>query len=295
MIHTRILLPLLVLFATSNLPAQSNNQVSKTLYPKDLAATIAGSKKTYLELIRQVLPDLKMSDTDPDVAMAHTTVPFKHLSEDAKPAVLEGDLKLDSFQPQWINSEGRRILLLELDVSSENANQGMNYEGEATFLAAFNTAPAMKLLEVMDIKTDRFTGFWETPAVFRLTARTDSFLVYSEHSNAGESFVDLTMLFLNHNRFEIITNLFIFNTQGCGVGFIETPHFRILPGGSQKYPKIAVNVVVKKEPDPPECDHRTRGYSWNYSMVYVWDSTKSEYKTNSRQMEALDKFNRDRN
>jgi hypothetical protein len=228
------------------------------------------------------------------VAIAHTTVPFKHLSEDSEPRVLEGDIKLESFRPQWIKSEGRRILLLQFDVAANSANQGMNYEGEATFLAAFSTEPTMKLLDVRDIKTDRFTAFWETSSVFHLTSGTDAFLVYSTHSNAGQSYEDVTMLFLNHDRISTITNIFIFNTQGCGASFAETPHFRVLPGASRKYPKISVNVKVKKETDPSECDRPTRGYTRYYKAVYFWDAAKSQYRTSSRQLEALDKFNRNR-
>src|SRR5262249_55949639 len=156
---------------------------SNVLYVKDLDAKVAGTSTTYLELIRQVMPDLRIDDSQVDVAMAHGTVAFQHLSEKAAAAVVEGGLKLENFQPQWIKSEGRRSLLLELDVAAENANQGTNYEGEVALLAAFRTEPTLKLLNVMDVKTDRFTGFWEKPSVFPLSARTDVFLVYSTHWN----------------------------------------------------------------------------------------------------------------
>jgi hypothetical protein len=222
-------------------------------------------------------------------------VPFRKLS-DAKSAAetLAGDIKLESFQPQWIRSEGRRILLLQFDVSAESANEGWNYQGEATFLAAYSAGPTMKLLDVMDIKTDRFTSFWEKPSVLQLNSRNDAVLVYSEHSNAGESFNDFTMLFLDRNRIRTITNLFIFNTQGCGVGFTETPSFRAISDASQKYPKITVTVKVKKDADPPECERATRGFTRYYQMIYSWNAAKAEYNTRSAQLAAFDKFNGNR-
>jgi hypothetical protein len=284
---------LLLLLLSPSMLAQAGNQESKPLYAGDLNSTVAGSKTTYLELIRRIIPDLQIDPKDADVAIGHKTIPFKHLSENKKPSQVESDIKLDSFQPYWIKSDGRRVLLLELSVSAEDANQGMNYEGEADIVAAFTIQPAIKLLDVMDVKTDRFSGFYEKPAVFQLTPQSDAFLVVSTHSNAGESYSDLNVLFLNHDRIETITNIFLFDTQGCGATFTETPSFRVMPGGN-KYPNIMVTVKVKKDADSQDCDRPTRGYVKVYQALYLWNSPKREYRTSSKQLAALDKFNEKR-
>lgn len=284
----------LLLLTTLSVSAQTPNQSTNVPDTQDLNSVVSGSKTTYLELVRKVLTDVQLVHDQVYMAIAHNTVPFKHLSEETKPATLQGDLKLQSFEPSWIRSDGRRILLLKLDILADEANQGTNYQGEATILAAFSLQPTPKLLDVLDIKTDRFTGYWEKPSVFQLSSRNDAFLVYSSHWNAGENYSDLTVLFLNNDRFNTITNIFLFDTQGCGATFTETPSFRVLPGTTQKYPKLMVNVMVKKDPDSPECDRRTRGYIKSYQAVYRWNAAKSEYETASRQLEALDKFNQDR-
>lgn len=284
---------LLLLLLSSSVLAQAGNQASKPLSANDLSSTVVGTKTTYLELIHRIIPDLQIDPNDADVAMGHKTIRFRHLSENKKPPPLEGDIKLDSFQPYWIKSDGRRVLLLELAVSAEDANQGMNYEGGADIVAAFTMQPAIKLLDVMDVKTDRFSGFYENPSIFQLTPQSDAFLVSSTHSNAGESYTDLNVLFLNHDRIEIITNIFLFDTQGCGATFTETPQFRVMPG-SGKYPNIIVTVRVKKDADPEECDRRTRGYAKTYQAVYQWNSAEREYRTTSKQLTALDRFNQKR-
>ena len=281
---------LLLLLLPSCLLAQAGNQESKPLFASDLSSTVRGTKTTYLELIRRIIPDLQIDPKDADVAVAHKTIPFKHLSENKKASPLESDIKLDSFQPYWIKSDGRRVLLLELSLSAEDANQGMNYEGEADIVAAFTLQPAIKLLDVMDVKTDRFSGFYEKPPMFQLTTQSDAFLVVSTHSNAGESYSDLNVLFLNHDRIETITNIFLFDTQGCGATFTETPSFRVMPGNS-KYPNLMVTIKVKKDADPPECDRPTQGYVKVYQALYQWNSAKREYRTTSKQLAALDKFN----
>ena len=283
---------LLLLLLSPSVLAQAGNQASKPLNASDLSSAVAGTKTTYLELIHRIIPDLQIDPNDADVAIGHKTIRFKHLSENKKPPPLESDIKLDSFQPYWIKSDGRRVLLLELNLSAADANQGTNYEGEADIIAAFTMQP-IKLLDVMDVKTDRFSGFYENPSIFQLTPQSEAFLVSSTHSNAGESYTDLNILFLNHDRIEIITNIFLFDTQGCGATFTETPSFQVMPGSS-RYPHVLVTVKVKKDADPEECDRRTRGYVKTYRALYQWNSPKREYRTNSKQLAALDKFNRNR-
>src|SRR5215470_5302397 len=175
---------LLLLVLAPSVLAQTGKQESKPLFASDLSSTVSGTKTSYLELIRKIIPDLQIDPKDADVAIGHKTIPFRHLSETKKPPPLESDIKLESFQPYWIKSDGRRVLLLELSISAEDANQGMNYEGEADIVAAFTIQPAIKLLDVMDVKTDRFSGFYEKPPVFQLTTESDAFLVVSTHSNA---------------------------------------------------------------------------------------------------------------
>jgi hypothetical protein len=285
---------LLLLLLPINILAQGNNQQSKPLYASDLSSTVSGTKTTYIELIKKIIPDLQIDPNDADAAIAHRTVPFKHLSENTPAAALEGDIKLDSVEPHWIKSEGRRVLLLELDLSAEQANQGTNYEGEANVVAAFTIEPSIKLLDVMDMKTDRFTGFWEKPSVFALDPQNDAFLMNSSHSNAGENYSDLTVLFLNHDRFETITNIFLFDTQGCDATFTQTPSFSVQPGRTRRYPNVVVTVKVRKEADGPECDHPKRGYVNVYRAVYQWNVIKREYRTASKQLAALDRFNQKR-
>jgi len=288
-----VLPQLLLLLLSFTVAAQSTTQESKPLFPSDLNSKVTGTNTTYLELLRRVIPDLETNANDPDIGMGHKTIPIKHLSDNSAVEALEGDIKLETFVPQWIKSDGRRVLLLDIDLSAEAANQGTPYEGESNLLAAFVIEPSVKLLDAIDMKTDRFSGFWDEGRVFHLTAQSDAFVVDSSHSNAGESYEDITVLFLNRDRFETITNMFILNTQGCGATFTETPSFRAQPG-STKYPNVLVTVKVKKEADPPECDHRTGVWVKTYQAVYQWNAAKGEYRTTSPQLRALDRFNRHR-
>jgi hypothetical protein len=247
-----------------------------------------------LEVLRLVLPDLQIDSARAGAATAHKTVTVRNIAEKSDATVLEGDFEIETFEVRWIRSRGRQILLLKVDLSAPNANEGTAYEGEASILAAISTEPTLRLLDAMDIKTDKLSGFWERPQVFQLNAESDAFVVYSTHWNAGESYNDVAVLFMNGDRFETITSIFLFNTQGCGATVTETPYFRVLPNTGRRYPSLLIGVKVKKDADTEQCDHQTRGYTRYYQSIYYWNRAKAEYDSNSRRFKALDKFNRKR-
>jgi hypothetical protein len=253
-----------------------------------------GSKTTYFDLFRKVFPDLRTDSTHDDAAIAHGSVPIRKIDDDQESIVLESAIEIKSFDSRWIRSEGIRLLLLSADLSADDANEGTPYEGEATVLAVFDLEQKIELLDVMDIKTDRFTAFWEDHPLVHLNSQNDAFAIYSTHSNAGESYNDLALMFVDDRRFKIISSFFLFNTQGCGATFSESPYFRALPAVGRKYPKLLVTVRLKKEADTDECDRRTRGYTRYYRAIYYWQQAKARYESDSGQLGKLAKFNRER-
>ena len=251
-----------------------------------------GSKTTYFDLFRKVFPDLQTDSTHDDAAIAHGSVPMRKIDDERESIVLKSDIEIKGFDSRWIQSEGKRLLLLSADLSAGDVNEGTPYEGEATLLAVFSLEPKIELLDVMDIKTDRFTAFREDHPLVHLDSQNDAFVIYSTHSNAGENYNDLALMFVDDGRFKIISSFFLFNTQGCGATFTESPSFRALPAVGRKYPKLLVTVRLKKEADTGECDRRTRGYTRYYRAIYYWQQAKARYEGDSRQLGELDKFNR---
>ena len=280
--------PLLLLLALVGSPKAAGRPGVGALQTKDLTAPVrAGSKTTYLDLLRQLLPDAKADAT------AHSTVPLGSLSEPVERKAITGDIEFD-FKPVWIRSEGRRLLLLRVNLTAAGANEGTPYEGEAVVLAVYRLEPDARLLDALEIKTDRFTGFWEDRPVFRLSPRSDALIVYSTHWNAGESYISLDMLFVDAGRFRKIASLFLYNTQGCGVAFNAKPYFRAVADPGRKYPRVLLKVKLRKEPDGVECERPTAGYTKYYQGLYRWNPAGGRYEGRSRQLDRLDKFNEKR-
>jgi hypothetical protein len=287
--NSHVLATVALLLLPLNLYAQS----SQTTNEITLRSVIRkGSDTTYFELLRMLLPDLQADSTDANVATAHRTIPFRNI-EAKETESLEGDFTVTTFGARSIKSRGRQIVLVQLDLSADSANEGTPYQGEAALLAAFSVEPRPKLLDVIDLKTDRFTDFSDEQPVFQLNSQNDAFVIHNTHWNAGESFDEFHLAFIDGERFRVITSIFLFSTQGCGAAFVETPHFSSLPA-TGKYPNIVVKVKVKKDADGEECSRRAPGYTKYYQGVFHWNSAKQSYQTNSLQLRALDRFNRSR-
>ena len=279
---------MLLLFASTTSAQNAQPKTQPTLR----SVVRQGSTATYFDLIKMILPDLQFDATDPNSAAAHRTIPIRNI-EDKEAESLEGDFSISTFGTRWTMSDGRQVLLVQLDLAAEGLNEATPYQGEASLLAAFTVDPAPKLLNVMDVKTDRFTDFWEQQPVFQLNSQNGAFIIHNTHWNSGESYNDIRVLFLRDGRFETITSVFLLNTLGCGAHITETPNFRALPD-ARKYPKLLVKVTLKKEADKAECSRRTAGYTKYYQGVFYWNPAKAEYEGNAPQLNALEKFNRAR-
>jgi hypothetical protein len=274
---------LLVLLATGTLradfPAPNNQQ------GVDLSSPVQnGSPTSYLDLLLELMPDARADAT------ANSTIPLRSISEPSRNEAITGPIKFE-VEPHWFNSGGKRLLMLHIDLTAEQANQGTPYEGEAVVLAVFTLESSSRLLDALEIKTDRFTGFWKDRPLFRLDSKNDAFIVSSSHWNAGESYTSLDMLFVDEGRIRSITSQFVFETQGCGTMFSETPAFRAITTQARKYPDVQVLVKVTKEPDESSCPRRTRGYVRQYQGVYRWNPARRRYEGGSKQLDALARFN----
>lgn len=262
--------------STSDWPRQSDDLTSPVR---------SGSKTTYFDLLRELFPDLQ------EDATTHRTIPLASLNEPQQKQEVTGDITFN-FKPYWINSEGRRLLVLWVEITDEDANQGTPYQGGAVVLTVFALEPRVKLLDAMRVESDRFTSLWDKPPILRLNAQSDALIFYNYHWNAGENFQDIVVLFVDAGRFKTITNQFIFNFTTCGATFSETPTFRVVADPGNKYPQVLVKVRLTKKPEKNTCEPQARGYTRTYQGLYRWNKAKGMYEGHSQQLDRFDRFNK---
>src|SRR5262245_62059204 len=261
--------------------------------PDPRSAVRAGSGITYLDLLRRLFPDAAY-DTAKEEVRAHKSVKIRNIAEGQEPTELESDITISGVAPTWMKSHGRPVLLLVIDVSAADANEATPYEGETTILAAFDVEAEVRQIDAIEVQTDRFADLWEKQPLVHLSTEDDAVVVHNTHFNAGESYDAYTLLFLDGGTFTVISDLTLFNTQGCGVSYTETPAYTAVPRKGRAYPDVALRVTLKKAADGPECDRRTAAFTRSYTATYSWDAKTLRYVGDLRGLDALDKFNRDR-
>ena len=257
------------------------------------SAVRAGTGITYLDLLRRVFPDATYDATKQEVR-AHKSVAIRNIADGHQPTALQSDITLSYLSPRWIKSDGRPVLLLAINVAAEDANEATPYEGETMILGAFDVETSTRLIDALEVQTDRFTSLWDTQPVVHLSSDHDALVVHNTHWNAGESYDQYTLVFLGNGTFGVISDITLYSTLGCGTNYTETPDYAAVQHAGRAYPDVRLLVTLKKMSDGDECDHRTAGFTRTYTATYTWDAKKREYIGNLRGLDALDRFNRQR-
>lgn len=258
-----------------------------------LSSVRAGSTITYLELLRRLFPDATY-DTAKGAVRAEESIEIRSVVASDDPTDLDSDITISRISPTWMQSSGRLVLLLTIAVDAEDAHEATPYAGHTTILGAFDISTGPRLIDAIDVQTDRFADTWDKQTLLRLSNGDDAVIIHNTHWNAGESYDKYTLLFVDHGKFSVISDITLFSTQGCGVSYAETPSYAANPHAGRPFSDIKLRVTLKKAADGRECDHRTPGFTHMYTATYTWDVKKHSYIGNLHGLAPLDKFNNDR-
>jgi hypothetical protein len=261
--------------------------------PDPRSAVKTGSRTTYLDLLRRLFPDAAY-DTAKQEVHAHRSVKIRNVVEGQEPTELDSDITISNLAPTWIKNNGQSVLLVLITVAAKDANEATPYEGETTILAAFDVETEIRLIDALEVQTDRFAGLWEKQPLLHLSNDHDAVVVHNTHFNAGESYDAYTVLFLDSGTFSVISDITLLSTQGCGASYTETPAYLTVPRAGRAYPDVNLRVTLTKAADGKECQRRTAGFTRAYAATYTWDAKKHAYVGDVRGLAALDRFNRDR-
>jgi hypothetical protein len=255
---------------------------------------IAGhSGITYFDLVKQIVTDL---DSLPAAGRAgaptaHTIVPYRHIEgEDAKTAPA-GPVAIQLLTAQAIAADGasRLALMIDLGPSDEAV-------AEFTLLALFDISDRPKLLDVVEVGTDRLTGFVGKPLPLRQGSKNTSDLirVSSDHFNSNEDFVGTELLFVRNDRFELAGSLFTFDARFCTSRRTEEPVITTAadPGKPYRQIHVAVNARVTLEPGRADCSEKIpRPRQRSYHATYRWSAAQKRFEITSGDLRKLDREN----
>ncbi len=253
-------------------------------------AAVPGSSTTYFDLLKLVFPDLKKPEGKAFEAEAGETAPVRHIDGEYAEGQLAGILKFTVFSSLAIKGQNRPLLLVHVDVTCETPGETSPQIEEYSLLALFQTGKSPKLLDLMDIKADRFNGFYESRPLLNLTPATQACLIHHYHFNSNQGYNIIRLLLVRNQRLQEILSVAPFGVRSYCLNFASGASFRTVPDQPRRSPKVVATVLLKRDKDPPDCEHPSRGFTRTYHGVWRWDPEKQEYSQVSGNLTRLYKW-----
>jgi hypothetical protein len=279
--------------AAAGLLCASDASRAAALDPTDHVAGHPGI--TYFDLVKQIVTDL---DSLPAAGRAgaptaHTIVPYRHIEgEDAK-TVPAGPVAIQLLTAQAVRADGTSRLALLIDLGPSDGAVA-----EFTLLALFDMSDQPKLLDVVEVGTDRLTGFAGKPLPLGRGSKNTSDLITisSDHFNSNEDFVGTEFLFVRNDRFQLAGSLFTFDVRICASRRTEEPVITTADDPGKRYRQIhvAVNERVTLEPGRADCggEKVPRPLRRTYQATYRWNAAQRRFEITSGDLGKLDRENK---
>jgi hypothetical protein len=247
---------------------------------------------TYFDLLREVVTDLDSPPVHGEPT-AHAIVPYRHIEGDDAKTAPAGPVAIQLLTALTIKagSKSRLALMIDLGPSDEAV-------AEFTLLALFDMADQPKLLDVVEVGTDRLTGFAGKPLPLGRGHKggADLITVSSDHFNSNEDCVGTELIFVRNNRFQLAGSLFTFDVRNCASRRVQEPVITTAADPSGRYRKIrvAVNASVTLEPDRADCSGETipRPLRRTYHAIYRWNAVRKHFEITSSDLQKLDRENK---
>jgi hypothetical protein len=271
---------------------------SPLLEIKDLKQPVApGSTVTYGDLLRLVFPEPAAGQKE-----APETLPVWSLNGYFKkqPLTARRDQDYTGVLALPLKAQGQPFLLLLVHATGERAEEeGAAGEQPYNLLALFQTTPAPKLLDLVDLgqgtNMGMIEGFWgknpDNP-LLDLTPGTQACMIFQEHFNSSQSYLQIHLLWVRNERLEELLTVSPFSSKSLCETFRSKASFWTEPDQGREYPKVAAKVTVKMEPSPKseDCKPRQRGFTKSYLGTWQWDPAQQKYRQSSGNLDQLYNF-----
>jgi hypothetical protein len=250
---------------------------------------VAGHRAlTYFDLMRMVVTDLA-PDSAGDEGKAHQIVNYRHIEGKNYKTIPEGPVSIKYLFPLEIHTDGQRRLALMADLGPSDGDVT-----EFVLLALFDVGGKPKLLDVVEVGSDRLTGFADKP-LMPLGHGTDLIHVDSDHFNSDEDFVKTELIFVRHGRFWLVAAAFTFNVKTCTFQLTEWPKVKTVSDRGSRYRWVVLTIPqqVKLQRDLADCGEEKvpRPFVRNFHAIFRWNAHRRAFQTTSSNLEKLDKEN----
>jgi hypothetical protein len=243
---------------------------------------------TYFDLMRMVVTDLAPESAGGDPT-AHQIVDYRHIEGNDSKTVPEGPVAIKYLEPLEIHADGMSRLALMADLGPSDGAVA-----EFVLLALFDIGSKPKLLDVVEVGTDRLTGFSDVPLI-PLGHGSDLIRISSDHFNSDEDFVDTEFIFARDGRFQLIDAVYTFNVKTCTFQLTEWPAVTTVSDPGRRYRRVVLTVPEKValQHDFSDCgdDQVPRPFVRTYRASYRWNAHRRAFVPSSGNLEKLAKEN----
>jgi hypothetical protein len=241
---------------------------------------------TYLDLLRQEIPDLAANAANKDIE-GHLTRPLRHAagktyqSDPPDPVVVSyvDDLRIHAGGKPYI------VVMADLGQAEDSAQ-------DTALLALYDDAPTPRLVDAVDVGVDKDTGL-DDHDLLPLGPGDDAVLTYSEHFNSDQSYQGRLLLFVRDGRFQLIAHIFTLSDRFCGYDRDEVPVLTTRPDAGSPYRQVDLVITETLKHTDEDCsdDVVPEPYTRSFHASYRWDAGKGQWDADEAGLARLDKEN----
>jgi len=267
-----------LLAACLALPLATPAPAGEVTFPQLADAVPGAGGATYLDLARQVLPDLAPEGSS---YRGRTVIDMRHVGGADMGVPPPEAFQIFNVAVRPVRAEGRDRLLLLFDLGGDEA------EGFAA-LALLDPAGEPSLLDAAQVAFDRWTSFRD-PAVIPLGPGDDLLLTTSTHFNSQQGYATTAMSLVRDGRLQLVDTVFTFDERLCGFERVQVPAFRAGERGDRRYADIVVTVSEETKLTQEDCgssDLPAAGVR-TIEVTYRWDAAQMRFLPDSDALEVL--------
>jgi hypothetical protein len=246
----------------------------------DFSAAVPGLPgKTWLDLLRQLFPDIVETTTTRSAASAATIAPLRSIGfADDSWVRCEDGIELRNLGARPVQLAGRRHLIVTLEIPDDCFAP----------LALFDETG--RLVDAVNVKGDQHVSF-SGDYVRKLGRRGALVLASNWHDNSSQSY-DATMLILaRSDGLSPIGNVLTLGSRSCPEAMSESTTVRVMPDGAA-FTRISVDVRRTVQKLAEDCEtKRGRPPIATFTGSWRWDAAKSAYEPHTKALDELAAWN----
>jgi hypothetical protein len=165
---------------------------------------------------------------------------------------------------------------------------------EFVLLALFDLHSKPRLLDVVEVGTDRLTGFSDTP-LLPLGHGSDLIRISSDHFNSDEDSVNTELIFVEDDHFRLVDAVYTYNVKTCTYQLTEWPTVTTIADRGRRYRQIVLTVPEKValQPDAADCgdEKAPQPFVRSFRATYRWNAHHRAFVATSSSLDELVKEN----